>query len=115
MNKKDLPKKLLFTCAYFLLIFVLYKMNVGCIFLNFLHIPCPGCGMTRAWLSTLSLDFTAAFGHHFMFWSAPLLYLYFLFDGMLFKNSKINKAVFSLIILGFVVNWFYHIYFYFSC
>ena len=114
MNKKDLLKKLLFTCAYFLLIFVFNKMEIGCIFLRFLHIPCPGCGMTRAWLSALSLDFASAFMHHFMFWSAPLLYLWFLFDGKLFKNRKINKAVFVLIALGFAANWFYQIYFYLS-
>ena len=114
MNKKDLLKKLLFTCAYFLLIFVFYKMEIGCIFLRFLHIPCPGCGMTRAWLSALSLDFASAFRHHFMFWSAPLLYLWFLFDGKLFKNRKINKAAFILIALGFAANWFYQIYFYLS-
>ena len=112
--KKDLPKKLLFTCAYFLLIFVLHKMEVGCIFLRFLNFPCPGCGMTRAWLSVFSLDLASAFRLHFMFWSAPVLYLYFLFDGRLFRNLKVNKGVFIVIAIGFAVNWIYRIYFHLS-
>ncbi len=30
----------------------------------FFGIPCPGCGMTRALLSALRLDFSAAFAYH---------------------------------------------------
>lgn len=105
----DLPKKILFTAFYLALLFVLYKLGASCIFLRFLHIPCPGCGMTRALISVLHFDFSGAFGYHFMFWTAPVLYLYFLFDGKLFKNKKLNKTVFILIAVGFGINWIFKI------
>lgn len=31
-------------------------------------ISCPGCGMSRAWLSVLRLDFGAARGFHPLYW-----------------------------------------------
>lgn len=102
-------KKLIFTCIYLALIFVLYKLGAGCIFLKFLHLPCPGCGMTRALLSAVRFDFLSAFNYHGMFWSMPVLYLYFLFDGSLFRNKKVNKTVFILMAIGFGINWIFHL------
>lgn len=112
MRKINEPaKKIFLTVLYLALLAVFYKLGASCIFLRFFHIPCPGCGMTRAMLSVLKLDFVGAFHYHFMFWSMPVLYLYFLFDGRLFANKKLNKAVFILIALGFGINWLYHIFF----
>ncbi len=108
---KDLKLKIAFTLFYLALLVVLYKLGASCIFMRFLHVPCPGCGMTRAMLSLLKLNIADAFHYHFMFWSMPVLYLYFLFDGNLFKNKKLNKTVFVLIAVGFAINWIYHIIF----
>ncbi len=102
---KDFKQKLLLTIVYVGLIYTLYQLNIGCIFLSLLKIPCPGCGITRALIAVLSLDFHQAFSYHAMFWSLPILYLYFLFDGKLLKNSTINKIIFILITAGFILNW----------
>ena len=102
---KDIKKKIALTIAYFLLILVLYLNQVPCFFVRFFNIECLGCGMTRALNAAINFDFRSAFSYHFMFWSMPVLYLYFLFDGNLFKNKKINKAIFILITLGFFINW----------
>lgn len=79
--------------------------NTYCVFLRIAGYECFGCGMTRALLSALKLDFASAFHYHRMFWSLPILGLYVLFDGNLFKNRIINIGVLIVILIGFVVNW----------
>ncbi len=39
---------------------LLFRIPHRCLFQYFLHIPCPGCGVTHALLGVLRLDFTAA-------------------------------------------------------
>jgi hypothetical protein len=51
---------------------IVFSFTAGCPFLLVTGIPCPGCGMTRAILSALRFDFTAAFGYHPLF---PLVIL----------------------------------------
>ena len=49
----------------------LYLTDIGCVFRTVTGIPCPGCGMTRAWLAVLRLDFAAALAYHPLFWIVP--------------------------------------------
>lgn len=105
IRKHDIIKKLILTAAYLGLLTVLYFLGAQCIFLSVLGIPCPGCGMSRAMLAALRLDFAAAFQYHLMFWSMPLLYLYFLFDGHLFPGRLTDRIILYLILAGFLVNW----------
>lgn len=93
------------TAAYLILVGVLSYFSVPCLFKTFFGIPCPGCGMTRAYLSLLHLDFAAAFSFHPMFWSVPILYLYILYDGRLFKNKRLNTGVLLAIGLGFLASY----------
>ena len=50
----------------------LYLVDVGCVFRQVTGLACPGCGMTRAWLSLLRLDVAAAAAYHPLFWVVPL-------------------------------------------
>ena len=50
----------------------LYLLDLGCIFKTMTGLSCPGCGMTRAWLSALRLDFSAALAYHPLFWAVPI-------------------------------------------
>ena len=84
---------------------VLYVFQLGCPILKITRMPCPGCGMTRAWLAVLRFDFVAAFSYHFMFWSVPVLCLFLWCDGRVFKNEKYNRGMCILIALGFLINW----------
>lgn len=77
----------------------------GCLFRNFTGIPCPGCGMTRAWLAALRFDFAEAFHHHSMFWSVPVLILFCLFDGRIFRSKWLNFGLLGFIALGVVINY----------
>ena len=54
---------------------VLYLLDIGCVFRLMTGIPCPGCGMTRAWLAALRLDFAAAIAYHPLFWAVPIAFV----------------------------------------
>lgn len=51
---------------------VLQLLGITCPIKFILGISCPGCGMTRAWLAALRMDWAAAFGYHPLFWLVPL-------------------------------------------
>lgn len=101
----NLKQKGLITAAVLLFAALLYLSPISCPILSITGVHCPGCGMTRALLSALRLDFAAAFSYHFMFPSVPLLYFCFLRDGKLFKNKTANIIFYVIIILGFAINW----------
>ena len=102
---KDKKQKILFTLAYIASLLIFRLFHITCFFNSLFGIPCPGCGMTRAVTSAIRFDFISAFQYHAMFWSIPVLYLYFLYDGHLFKNKILNKTVFIIIATGFLINW----------
>ncbi len=78
-------------------------LRLPCLFLLIFKTPCPTCGITRAWLSVLRLDFAEAFAFHPLFWSIPVLALYAVFDGRLFKNRYLNYGLLIAIALGFLI------------
>jgi hypothetical protein len=51
---------------------IAYFMTGGCLFRTVTGIPCPGCGMTHAFLAAFRLDFADAFRWHPLF---PLVML----------------------------------------
>lgn len=104
---KNFKIKLIATVAVAGIFILIYFLDVPCLIQTTLGIPCISCGLTRAWLSALSLDFSSAFAFHPMFWAVPVLYLYILFDAKLFKNTIINWTVFGLIIVGFLINYIF--------
>lgn len=68
-------------------------------------LPCPGCGMGRAWLAFLRLDISQAFAYHPMFWTVPVVGVFVLLDGKLFRRKHLNHAVLILILLGLLLCW----------
>ena len=106
----DVKKKIALTIFYILVIAIMNHFKQQCIFIRLFNIPCPGCGMTRAFTSLLNFDILGAFGHHLMFWSVPILYLYFWFDGHIFKKN-IDTVIISTIFVGFLLNWVKNLFF----
>ncbi len=100
--------KLLTTLVLLAVVAVRWVLRIPCPVLRYAGFPCPGCGMTRALIYALRLDFAAAFGMHAMFWSLPLMYLYFLCDGKLIGKKVADAAVLGLTGAGFAVNWLMH-------
>lgn len=101
-NWKD---KLLVGVIFLVALVIMYVFKITCPMLQFLHIPCPGCGMTRAWIHALQFDFSAAFSYHGMFWSMPVLLLYYLYDGKLLPWRWVDRLILILIAIGFAVCW----------
>lgn len=102
---KNKKVKIIATLAFCALICVLWIFQTPCIIKFITGIPCPTCYITRGVLAGLRLDFVSAWNYHPMFWSIPVLYLYYLFDGRLFKSKILNSGLIALIIIGFLVNW----------
>ncbi len=109
---KNLKLKLLITAAYLAFVALMRFLGITCIFKFLFDVSCPGCGITRACLSALRFDFRAAFDYNPMFWAVPVLYLYFLCDGTVFKNKIADTAIISVILAGLAVNWMVRLFFY---
>jgi len=71
-----------------------------CIFNNFTGLPCPGCGLTRAYLSFLRGDILKAFAYHPLF---PLPAIVVLI--LIYNKIKVNKYVISknLVVIFIIV------------
>lgn len=105
---KSKKQILIIIISLFILILLSLLGLYRCPFRYIFGIPCPLCGMTRAFISLLKLDIGKAFYYH-AFWPVivVLFILYFIF---LFKNIKINKKmVFVLDIIG-ILNLAYYFY-----
>lgn len=50
-----------------------------CLFKQFLGIPCPGCGLTRAFLAFFQGNWQLALYYHPLFWLVPFIFLVVLF------------------------------------
>ena len=110
MKISYLKQKLALTAAYIAVVAAWWLLGWPCLFTYVLGIPCPGCGMTRALLAALRPDFAAAFSHHPMFWSLPLLYLYFLSDNGIFRRKCFDRALLFGIAGGFLLHWGYRVF-----
>lgn len=71
-----------------------------CVFRAVFSIPCPFCGMTRAYLSLLNLDIVGAFQYHPLFLFIPI-FLFFAFHYKMLKIS--SKTANIIIILGALI------------
>ncbi len=93
---------LLLLCLYFVIAYaVLNYYDVSCVFLTFLGIPCPGCGMTRALISIFNMDIIGAIKHNVVIFFMPYVFTYILFE---FKHKIHN--IFLLIVAGIaIINW----------
>ena len=89
----ELLRRALFcTGALFVAWLALYLLDIGCIFRLMTGIPCPGCGMTRAWLAALRLDYAAAFAYHPLFWVVPIAFvLAFVREEV--ASSKLKRGI----------------------
>lgn len=68
-------------------------------------LPCPFCGLTRAWISVFSGDFSSAFAMHPLFPLAPVLIVLFAHrDALSEKKQRVCDLVMILLaVLFFVV------------
>lgn len=85
------------------LIFLFFFVGYHCPIRLLIGISCPGCGMTRAWLSFVQLDIYKAFYYHPLFFLAPI-FLYILFGKKpLFGNKRKERKLYIFIIFAFMI------------
>lgn len=78
--------------------------GIGCPIKWVTGISCAGCGMTRALLCAVRLQFEEAFHYHPLFWTMPFLVLFVLFGGALPHKPK--KIVTWVFVICFVTVYF---------
>lgn len=91
--------------ALFLILTLILGGN-ACVFKNTLGVPCPGCGMTRAFISLAKLDVKAAFYYHPLFILPAVIAFIILFRNhktvAMLYNSKMLWLVLSAV---FILVW----------
>ena len=102
---KRLRLKLVCIAGFFLLFGIWYAFSLPCLFQALLGIPCPGCGMSRAWFCAFRLDFGSAFGYHPMFWCVPVLFGLFVFDGQLLPGKRANNLLIGILAAGIFITY----------
>lgn len=105
MNSHSRIKDLMLLALLFVALpLVLHVTGIGCPIKFLTGISCPGCGMTRAWLSALTLNFQQALAYHPLYWSVPLIVL------LAFAASNvwhtIRRTVFVVTLIAFLGVWF---------
>lgn len=90
---------------------IIVVVFLSIVLLNIFHISCPikyisgiscaGCGMTRAWLSLLHLDFSAAFTYHPLFMLGPIVALLFIFNSYIPRKPRI--LIWSFLVSAFII------------
>lgn len=103
-------KDLIWGAAAILFIYVVFHFaGIGCPIKFVTGISCLGCGMTRAWLSLMKLDFAAAFYYHPLYAVPPLAILVYLLKSKI--NIKIYKIIMLTIISAFIIIYLYRLLF----
>ena len=81
----------------FILIAIFYILDIGCIFKKLSGLSCPGCGMTRAWLSFLKGDIGKAFYYHPLFWMIIVI------PAIALIRNRISDSLFNGILICCIV------------
>lgn len=97
--RKEFIKPIICIGVISLIINLFFERSI-CIFSNVFGIPCPTCGMTRAYISLLHFDFKHAFFYHPLFFLAPFL--------IFIKKQRTLFIVFILFFACWVIRmWLY--------
>ena len=97
--------KLITTAVLLAVVVGMRVFSIQCPLLAWTGLPCPTCGMTRAWIAALSMEFQTAYSYHPLFWTVPILYLCFLYDGRLFRIKWINTVLYIILGTAFAAHW----------
>ena len=81
----------------FILIAIFYMLDIGCIFKKLSGLSCPGCGMTRAWLSLFKGDIGKAFYYHPLFWMIIVI------PAITLIRKRISDSLFNGILICCIV------------
>ena len=108
LNQYNIP-----ICLFGLYVLMTHAMGLqNCVLKIFIGYPCPGCGMTRAMLALLQLDFVKAFQYNPFIFAVPFVIL-----GIAFKHTSFVKRIVNnkwlcftailIVLVAYVLRWFY--------
>ena len=86
-----------------------FAFGGGCLLKDIFGVPCPSCGMSRAFYCVLRLDFSMAFYYNPAFWVIPLLCVTGAAAIADKKRRKLWAALFGALILVIVAVWIYRL------
>ncbi len=86
---------------------IIFKGHSTCLIKEFIGIPCPTCGMTRAYLAFFRGDILNAFYNNPLFWTVPIILMVIIFSEIgiwkkLYK-SKLFWISYIIILLIFYI------------
>ena len=79
---KDIKKKICFSLiifiifSFFFFLYLKFKIFIPCVFHEITGLYCPGCGITRCFISIINLDFIQAFRYNCLVFPLLPLFLY---------------------------------------
>ncbi|MDD6466814.1 MAG: DUF2752 domain-containing protein [Erysipelotrichaceae bacterium] len=73
---------------------LLYVFDIHCIFRTIFQIPCPTCGMTRAWIALCKGNLQQAMNVHPLFCLGPIVVM-----EVIFYDSWKQKRWFSVMVI----------------
>lgn len=100
--KKLLVKPVAGILAVAVLYIILALHGTGCPFRYFFGIPCPGCGMTRAYLALFSMNIPLAFHDHPLFPLVPAIIYLLVAKRGLFGRMKPKAIALTIIAIIFL-------------
>lgn len=100
--RKETVKVILVIVAFYL---VIELLGITCPIRFLSGISCAGCGMSRAWLAALRLDFGQAFSMHPLFLMVPLAAIVWLLRKRLPKKlvDRLGVAALTLFLAVYVL------------
>lgn len=108
-RKKSMKNRAMFSKIIRLFLVFIFCLFYKCPFKLFLHIECPGCGMTRAILAALRLEFRTAFQYHPLFPVVFLVGVYYVFQtqfrNYLHMGNRQEQFLLFLICMIFLGRW----------
>lgn len=90
--------------------FILRLLNISCPILKLIGISCPGCGMTRALISAVKLDFTNAFHFHPL-WLLFLIFALILTILYIFEKKRVFNVFLFILVILFLITYVYRLLF----
>ena len=93
--------QMLFACTVACTYLLMFAFGITCPIKFLTGISCPGCGLTRAWMHALTLDFSGALAYHPLFWLVPIATVLFCFE----KRSRACRIAFYTIVAAAFAVW----------
>lgn len=104
INFKIIKKHIIYILFLFFIFFVLYFFKIPCLFRFFTKIPCPSCGMTRAFFSLINLNLLDSFYYHPLL--VPSLIAAFIAIHERFLNKKFCDIYLKIFVIIFFLVYF---------